>query len=116
MKKRKRETYVSKSDSTSVDLRGKRRKNERTKGQDASPSFSSEVAKDEEGKPLTLILAGSSPRTFSAALTTTEKASLISKREISSMVSPAFLRARGMATVGAMGKSMGAIAASANPT
>ena len=63
--------------------------------------------------PLTLIFFGSISRIFSAALTTTEKASLISNRVISSLVKPAFFRAAGIATVGASGKSIGLRAASA---
>jgi hypothetical protein len=46
-------------------------------------------------------------------LTTTEKASLISNSVMSSLVNPAFFKAAGIATVGASGKSIGFIAASA---
>jgi hypothetical protein len=63
--------------------------------------------------PLILILAGSIFKTCSEMRTTTEKASLISKREMSSTVSLAFSRALGKATVGAMGKSIGSTPASA---
>jgi hypothetical protein len=63
--------------------------------------------------PLTFNLAGSSPRIFSLALATAEKASLSSNLATSWIVRPAFLSARGMALEGAMGKSMGAQAASA---
>lgn len=62
-----------------------------------------------------LTLDLSKPSTRSAATPTTEKASLNSQRAISSLVTPAFLRARGTARVGAVGKSMGAQAASAKP-
>lgn len=65
--------------------------------------------------PLTLTLDLSKPSTLSAATPTTEKASLNSQRAISSFDTPAFLRARGTARVGAVGKSMGAQAASAKP-
>lgn len=65
--------------------------------------------------PLTLTLDLSRPSTLSAATPTTEKASLNSQRAISSFDTPAFLRARGTARVGAVGKSMGAQAASAKP-
>jgi hypothetical protein len=63
--------------------------------------------------PLTLIFAGSIFKTFSAMRTTTEKASLISNREMSSTVRFARSKALGKATVGAMGKSMGSTPASA---
>ena len=53
-------------------------------------------------------------QTFSAMRTTTENASLNSKRETSSAVMLAFCRAMGRATVGASGKSMGSTPASAH--
>lgn len=65
--------------------------------------------------PLTLTLDLSKPSTLSAATPTTEKASLNSQRAISSFDTPAFLSARGTARVGAVGKSIGAQAASAKP-
>ena len=49
------------------------------------------------------------------ASTTTAKASLISKLEMSATDRPAIARARGMAIAGAVGKSIGAMAASAKP-
>ena len=49
------------------------------------------------------------------ARATTEKASLISNIEISSFVSPHTSRTLDMAATGAVGKSIGASAASANP-
>ena len=64
--------------------------------------------------PLTLTFAGSSWQTFSAMRTTTENASFNSKREMSSVVRPAFFKAMGSATVGASGKSMGSTPASAH--
>ena len=60
-----------------------------------------------------LIFAGSIPRVFSAMRTTTENASLISKRAMSFTVRFAFSRAWGRATVGAKGKSMGSTPESA---
>lgn len=63
--------------------------------------------------PLTLIFSDGILRIFSAARTTTEKASLISKSEISLIVRFAASRALGRATVGAIGKSIGARPASA---
>ena len=63
-----------------------------------------------------MIFSDGIPRIFSAARTTTENASLISKSEISFIVKFAFSRAFGIATVGASGKSMGARPASAYAT
>ena len=57
----------------------------------------------------------SKPKTFSAAIATTENASLNSHRAISSLFTPAFFSAAGTASVGAVGKSIGAQAASAKP-
>jgi hypothetical protein len=62
--------------------------------------------------PLTLRVLGSRPKIFSLALATAEKASLISNLAISATVNPAFAKARGIALAGAMGKSIGAQAAS----
>ena len=62
--------------------------------------------------PLVFNVAGSKPRIFSFALATAEKASLISNRAISFTERPALARARGIALAGAMGKSIGAHAAS----
>ena len=63
--------------------------------------------------PLMLTLDRGMLRTFSAMLTTTEKASLISNKETSSTDKPAFSKALGTARVGAAGKSMGSTPASA---
>jgi hypothetical protein len=63
--------------------------------------------------PLTLTFDLSKPRIFSAPHATTENASLNSQSAISSCETPAALSARGTARVGAVGKSIGAQAASA---
>ena len=63
--------------------------------------------------PLTLTFSLGNPSTFSAATATTENASLNSHRAMSSFETPAFFRAMGTARVGAVGKSIGAQAASA---
>ena len=62
---------------------------------------------------MTFSFAESIWRIFWLASATALKASLTSKKEMSAMVRPAFLSARGTANAGAMGKSMGAQAASA---
>ena len=71
------------------------------------------VLSDHKTCPLTLTFAGSICKSFSAMRTTTENASLISKREISSTVKFALFNACGRATVGAIGKSIGSTPASA---
>jgi hypothetical protein len=63
--------------------------------------------------PLTLIFAGSTPRTFSTIRTTTENASLTSHKAMSSAFKPALSRAMGTATVGASGKCFGSTPPSA---
>lgn len=61
----------------------------------------------ENSHPLMLILSCERPKVCSAILTTTEKASLISKRAISFISRPALFKAIGMARAGASGKSIG---------
>ena len=65
--------------------------------------------------PFTLTLLGSNSMILILARATTEKASLISNIEMSSFVSPHSSRTLDMAATGAVGKSIGANAASANP-
>lgn len=57
--------------------------------------------------PSMLILSYEIPKVRSVIRTTTEKASLISKRAISSIFRPALLKAIGIAKAGASGKSIG---------
>jgi len=57
--------------------------------------------------PSMLILSYETPKACSAIRTTTEKASLISKRAISLISRPALFKAIGIARAGASGKSMG---------
>lgn len=89
---------VTKSDGTTVKFR--------------QPHMRFQVFK-ESPYPFTLIFSEGMLRIFSAARTTTEKASLISKRAMSLTVRFADSSALGRATVGARGKSMGARPASA---
>lgn len=63
--------------------------------------------------PSTLTFDGSRFSSLLLAMATAEKASLISKRAMSLISRPARLSAAGMAYAGAIGKSMGAHAASA---
>src|SRR5882762_1473912 len=63
--------------------------------------------------PLTLIFAGSTPRTFSTMRTTTENASFTSHAAMSSAFNPALSKAMGRAIVGASGKSFGSTPPSA---
>lgn len=67
----------------------------------------------ETAPPRTLTFSRGRPKIFSAPMATTEKASLNSQSAMSSFETPAFFRARGTARVGAVGKSIGAQAASA---
>lgn len=69
----------------------------------------------ETAPPWTLTMEGSSSMSLMLARTTTLKASLISKREMSSLVRSHWERILVMAATGAVGKSMGARAASAMP-
>jgi len=57
--------------------------------------------------PSMLILSDETPKACSAIRTTTEKASLISKRAISLISRPALFKAIGIARAGASGKSIG---------
>jgi len=64
--------------------------------------------------PLTLTLLGSRPSLRMFARATTLNASLISHNAMSSMLRPACFNALGIASDGAIGKSTGRVAASAN--
>lgn len=64
--------------------------------------------------PLTFNLSSLIPKILAFAIATAEKASLISNLAISLMVKPAFFNAEGIADEGAIPKSIGAQAASAN--
>ena len=65
--------------------------------------------------PCTFTRLGSMSINLMLANTTTEKASLISQRAMSSFLNPHCSRTLLMAATGAVGKSMGASAASPNP-
>ena len=64
--------------------------------------------------PLMLILSCETLKACSAIRTTTEKASLISKRAMSFISRPALFKAIGIAKAGASGKSMGLTPTSEN--
>ena len=70
----------------------------------------------ETAPPWTLTRVGSSSMSLILARATTLKASLISNMEISSLVRPQMDSTLVIAATGAVGKSIGANAASANPT
>ena len=70
----------------------------------------------ETAPPWTFTMDGSSSISLMLASATTLKASLISNREMSSFVRPQRERTLVMAATGAVGKSIGASAASAKPT
>lgn len=66
--------------------------------------------------PLMFTLVGSRPRIFTLAKTTTLNASFNSNIEMSSFFTPVCLRSFWTAKTGAIGKSIGAVAASQKPT
>lgn len=65
--------------------------------------------------PLAFTISGFKSNFFILAMATTEKASLISHKATSSFSTPVDCNSLGMTRAGAIVKSIGAVAASANP-